>query len=79
MTEKERNGEHLRKLMAMLEKRAQPKATWLDKVTVRLVRWGLSIALLVGVYTETGGFTTTALALGFIATEIQCWVKTDAS
>ena len=74
MADNDKGGEALRRLLAMVKKKTRPKANPLDTLTVRLIRWVLTAALLVGVYTETGGFTTTALALTFIAIEIQCWV-----
>lgn len=36
----------------------------------RLVRYGLTAAILVGVYSETGKWTTTALTLCFLILEI---------
>jgi hypothetical protein len=35
----------------------------------RIIRWVLTVALLVGVYRETGPFTTAALGLIFVAVE----------
>jgi hypothetical protein len=37
----------------------------------RLIRWALTAALLVGVYTETGPWTTAVLALLCVGHEIQ--------
>ncbi len=40
---------------------------WIPKI----IRWILSILLCVGVYGETGIFTTVSIALFFIATELH--------
>ena len=62
----------LRRLKAMVA--PKPKVTWLDKVTVRLVRWALTAALVFGVYTETGIWTAISMTLIFVAIEIICLI-----
>lgn len=44
-------------------------------MTAFVIRSILSIALLIGVYHETGKWTTIALTLGFIRSELSDWLS----
>lgn len=51
-------------------------------MVVLIIRWTLTVALLYGIYTETGPWTTLALGLVFLCSELPqlgAWMVTKYS